>query len=181
MPRSAKFAEKPSSIADTAKAASEHNNLTKSPLPTGGSVAMAHEPSVVLDTNVLLDAWVFVDPGVTALLAALKSSQLRWLATAAMRDELLHTLAKPSLAAWQPDTVLVLGHFDRLAHVVDTPPASLAPTLLCRDPNDQMFIDLALAQQARWLLTHDRALLALARKSRSRGLAVLRPADWRLN
>ena len=143
-------------------------------------MAAASRPSAVLDTNVLLDAWVFADPSVAALFAALDSGRLRWLATPAMRDELQHTLLKPSLAAWQPDIARVLGHFDRLAHRLEAPMQSLAPTLLCRDPKDQMFIDLALAQQARWLVTHDRALLALAHKSRMHGVAVVRPADWRL-
>ena len=50
-----------------------------------------------------------------------------------------------------------------------------AGPLQCRDPDDQMFIDLALAQRARWLLTRDRALLALARPAAAYGLEIAAP------
>ena len=46
----------------------------------------------------------------------------------------------------------------------------------CRDPDDQRFVDLAVAQSARYLLTRDRALLALARGARKRfGLLIIQP------
>jgi hypothetical protein len=36
-------------------------------------------------------------------------------------------------------------------------------------------VDLGLAQGARWLVTHDRALLRLARATRRQGLLVVKP------
>jgi predicted nucleic acid-binding protein len=51
------------------------------------------------------------------------------------------------------------------------------PRLRCRDADDQVFIDLALVHRARWLLTRDKALLALARRARPLGTEILRP--WR--
>ena len=134
--------------------------------------------TVVIDTNVLLDLWVFANPGVLALLEALNRGELRWLATAAMRSELEHTLAKPSLTAWRPDPHKVLGQFDRLSTCAPAPATTGVPRLSCRDPKDQMFIDLALAHRAPWLISHDRALLALARQAKIFGVAVVRPAQW---
>jgi len=52
--------------------------------------------------------------------------------------------------------------------------------LRCADPDDQMFIDLALAVRACWLFTRDKALLRLAPRARDRGVCVLRPADWQV-
>ena len=58
------------------------------------------------------------------------------------------------------------------------PVAAPGPPLRCRDPDDQMFIDLALSARAQWLVTRDRALLVLARRARLRGVTVIRPVDW---
>jgi len=132
-------------------------------------------PAVVLDTNVVLDWLVFKDPGVTPLGTAVAAGALRWLACARMRDELADVLAREHLRRWQPDAAAVLAAFDRHAGLQAAPPPSHLP---CSDADDQVFIDLALVAGCRWLLTKDRALLALARRARPRGLRVLTPAGW---
>jgi predicted nucleic acid-binding protein len=48
----------------------------------------------------------------------------------------------------------------------------------CTDPDDQAFIDLALAVKARWLVSRDRALLRLRRRAEKQGLVVLTPERW---
>ncbi|WP_310384090.1 putative toxin-antitoxin system toxin component, PIN family, partial [Roseateles sp.] len=50
--------------------------------------------------------------------------------------------------------------------------------LVCRDKDDQMFIDLALAEQAGFLISKDRAVLALAKRARRVGLAIMTPEAW---
>lgn len=135
-------------------------------------------PAVVLDTNTVLDWLVFNDPAVLPLTTALQQGQLRWLACAAMRDELARTLGYRTLARWKPDSERVLSQFDAVTEVLPSPPP--APlNLRCSDPDDQVFLDLALAHGARWLVSHDRALLKLARRVRPLGLAIVRPGDWR--
>jgi predicted nucleic acid-binding protein len=57
-------------------------------------------------------------------------------------------------------------------------PATL-PGLRCSDPDDQVFIDLAAEAGARWLLTHDRALLRLARRARALGVQIAQPQSWK--
>ena len=52
---------------------------------------------VVLDTNIVLDAFVFDDPATRVLKQALAASQLQWLATKAMRDELVRVLCYPKI------------------------------------------------------------------------------------
>jgi len=103
----------------------------------------------VLDTNIVLDLWVFDDARSQPLLAQLERGDVRWLATAAMREELSRVLTYPHIArrlqarALQADTVL--GHFDRHAHV--QPEAPKAP-YTCKDADDQKFIDLAVQHGA---------------------------------
>jgi putative PIN family toxin of toxin-antitoxin system len=134
---------------------------------------------VVLDTNTVLDWLVFKEPSVAALAEAIEQHQIRWLACQAMRDELVRTLSYRSLAKWKPDSERVLASFDRHAKLHAAPPPAPLP-LRCSDPDDQVFLELALAHRVRWLLTHDRALLKLARRARPLGLTILRPQDWTL-
>lgn len=138
---------------------------------------MPPPPSVVLDTNVLLDWLVFRDPSTAALANAIAAGRLRWLASAAMRREFDQVLGRPALASWQPDAAAAAGAWDRYAVLagVEPPPGLLR----CTDPDDQVFIDLALHARAAWLLTRDRALLALAKRARPWGLLVQAPTAWR--
>ena len=134
--------------------------------------------SAVLDTHIVLDWLVFRNPSVAPLATAVRMGSLRWLACARMRAELERTLDYPQLAHWLPDRVQVLGSFDAFAAMLPTPPATAA-ALRCSDADDQVFIDLAMAQQAQWLITHDRALLRLARPALARGVRIASLAAWR--
>jgi putative PIN family toxin of toxin-antitoxin system len=115
---------------------------------------------VVLDTNVVLDLWLFADPRFAGLAQALSHS-LRWVVTAEMREELSRVLRyehvmrlceKRGVQAKE-----LLRRFDELAQAC--PVAPKAP-YTCKDPDDQKFIDLALAQRAT-LYSKDKYVLAL--------------------
>lgn len=133
--------------------------------------------TAVLDTNVLLDWLVFRDPGVATLAAALQGRQLRWLACGRMRQELERLLVHRRLTRWAPEPGAALAAFDTLAELQPEPPPA-APGLHCSDADDQVFVDLAFAHGARWLLTHDRALLKLARRAARHGLVIAPPLRW---
>jgi putative PIN family toxin of toxin-antitoxin system len=134
-------------------------------------------PLVVLDTNVVLDWLLFADPQVQSLVQAIEGQHLRWISTSAMRDELAEVLRRPPLCNHINHSERILQTFDRLALRVDAAPP--APRYLtCRDGDDQKFIDLALAHHAAWLLTHDKALLALRRRALPLGPQILTPAQW---
>jgi len=133
---------------------------------------------LVLDTNAVLDWLLFRDPGMAACGAAIEAGTVRWLSCPRAVDELSATLRKPSLQRWRPDSEQVLTVANQLACVVANPTPTLAPALRCSDPDDQVFLELALAHNARWLLTHDRALLKLARRARLLGTQILPPAGW---
>jgi putative PIN family toxin of toxin-antitoxin system len=126
--------------------------------------------ALVLDTNVVLDLLVFQDPACAPLLNALKNTRLRWIATPAMRDELARVLAYPQIAArlGRPPhranladaATEVLQRFDAMTQVVTA--ACKAP-VTCRDRDDQMFIDLAVAHRA-ILLSKDGAVLCMKKR-----------------
>lgn len=129
-------------------------------------------PAVVIDTNCVLDLWVFRDPSAEPLRAALERGALRWLATAGMRTELARVLAyprvAPRLAPAGPTAEEVLAAFDRWAEAV---PAAAPVAVRCRDPDDQPFIDLAVAWRAT-LLSKDARVLGLARRLAPLGVEV---------
>lgn len=119
---------------------------------------------VVLDTNIVLDLFVFRDEAVRALHGDLASEKFEWLATPAMRDELAAVLSYGHIArrmgVLDVSTQQVLASFDSHARIVEAAPAS---KFACRDADDQKFIDLAVAHGAR-LLSKDKQVLALRRR-----------------
>lgn len=138
--------------------------------------------AIVIDTQVVMDWLVFRDARVQALTAAVTSGRLRWLVAPAMRDEIRHVLGRGVAASYAPDLAFIEAQFDAHALAVDpVPPQPLAGRLVCRDPDDQKFIDLALAAGARWLISRDKAVLALAKRARLRGLVIVTPERWSLD
>ena len=119
---------------------------------------------IVIDTNIVLDLFVFKDPLAQPLAQALAIQTYQWIATAPMRDELERVLDYPTIAlrldAAQISATEVLVRFDAQVQRMDVAPRA---TLICRDPDDQKFIDLALAHQA-MLLSKDRAVLCMAKR-----------------
>ena len=134
-------------------------------------------PAVVLDTNAVLDWLLFGDAAVASLAAAVRTGRVRWLACPRMREELARAAAYPALAKWLPDSEHMLTEFDRWT-AIRPPPAPSLVNPVCTDTDDQVFIDLALAEAARWLVTRDHALLKLARKAAARGVRIVTPAAW---
>jgi predicted nucleic acid-binding protein len=132
-------------------------------------------PRVVLDTNVLLDLWVFADPAVAPLAAALAAGRLQPVRSAATDGELRAVLARPVFALSPERQGELVADWLAGALAVEAPPVT---GLRCRDPLDPKYVELAVAAGARFLVTRDRALLALARRARDRGIAVLAPAGF---
>lgn len=139
-----------------------------------------HPIRAVIDTNVVLDWLVFGDDDAVALGAAIAQHHLVWLATPRMQGELRVVLSRPLAERWEHARkhALTIDATSMATACDDREPAG-AGRLVCRDAGDQMFIDLALAHSPSWLITHDRALLALRRRAAARAVLVCTPAQWR--
>jgi putative PIN family toxin of toxin-antitoxin system len=132
---------------------------------------------VVIDTNIVLDLFVFQDPATLvlnqALCAAITEGQPRWLATAAMREELARVLDYPQvlkrMVFYGRSAAEVLEQFDRLSQTVEVAPKA---SVTCKDPDDQKFIDLAVAHGA-VLLSKDQAVLCMAKRMRGVGVPMV--------
>lgn len=137
---------------------------------------------LVIDTQALLDWRFFRDPGCADWpLPPGRDSAHRWIATAAMREELAHVLARPWPERWATPPAEVLDFFDRHAELRPPPAPREAQALRCTDPDDQKFVDLALALAPACLISRDRAVLKLARRAALRAVLIRPPAhypDW---
>lgn len=136
---------------------------------------------VVVDTNVWLDWLVFDDAEIGPLRTLVEARRLHVVASAPMRIELLQVLTRPKFAAHVTDVAAVLARFDAItmAQAVQEArrPAPGLPPLVCSDPDDQMFIELALHAGAGCVVTRDKALLRLdPRARRHHALRLLPPA-----
>lgn len=140
-------------------------------------------PEAVLDTQAVLDWWWFHDPCTAGWEDLRLAGHWHWVATAAMRAELAHVLARGHLPGDAQDRqAQVLAAFDARCSLTPEPapqPAGWSLGLRCTDRDDQKFIDLAAARRVRWLISRDKAVLKLRRKLAERcGVAVLAPRDW---
>ncbi|KAF1023351.1 MAG: hypothetical protein GAK30_00554 [Paracidovorax wautersii] len=119
---------------------------------------------IVIDTNVVLDLFIFADTEARPLRARLDAQHFDWLATASMRTELERVLAYahllPRMAYYGLTAQDVLGAFDRHARIVEAAPPV---PVVCKDGDDQKFIDLA-AQHRALLVSKDKAVLKLRRR-----------------
>jgi putative PIN family toxin of toxin-antitoxin system len=137
--------------------------------------------NIVLDTNIVLDLFVFGDPATPRLREALDEGHVRWIATPVMREELRRVLhyphLQPRLQYYGLAVDEVLARFDARAILVDVAPR--AP-MVCKDADDQKFIDLAYAHKgpphSTALLSKDKAVLKLRKRLGAQGVDVAR--EW---
>ena len=130
----------------------------------------------VIDTNIVLDLWLFEDPATVPLRAALQSGLIAHLATNSMRDELERVLTYPHIIKRMAKSKLqaqdILNRFDE--HHLLAEPAVKAPCT-CKDPDDQKFIDLAVAHAVP-LLSKDAAILCMKKRLLQSGV-MLNPTE----
>ena len=130
----------------------------------------------VIDTNIVLDLWLFEDPATAPLRAALQRGLIAHLATRSMRDELERVLTYPHIIKRMAKSKLqaqdILNRFDE--HHLLAEPAVKAPCT-CKDPDDQKFIDLAVAHAVP-LLSKDAAILCMKKRLFQSGV-MLNPTE----
>ncbi len=132
--------------------------------------------AIVLDTNIVLDLLIFNDPRCTDLRAALASQALQWTATPNMRDELERVLTyvhlQPRMAFYATSAAQVLAQFDVGVHIADVAPRAF---YICKDADDQKFIDLAVQLRSP-LVSKDKAVLCMSKRLATLGTAVI--SQW---
>lgn len=126
---------------------------------------------VVLDTNVLVSLYVFVDSRFAPLRAGIDSGEWQATTNAACFGEFRRVLGYPMFALTEQQQAGALAAYAaRVIHHDRLPPVAAVQLPRCKDRDDQKFLELARDSGANWLVTADKALLRLARRDRLRGL-----------
>lgn len=118
-------------------------------------------PVVVFDTNVVLSALVYAGGRTALLRSAWQSGRCLPLASQATASEAVRVLAYPKFRLSPSDREELVADYLPYCRSVRIP-ARLPKLPQCRDADDQMFIELAAIGKADFLVTGDKALLALA-------------------
>lgn len=131
---------------------------------------------IVLDTNVCLDLFVFHDPRWASLLAALESGEVTAVTRADCRDEYRAVLHYPHLPLDEGTRAQAAARFDALIRV-EAPGTRALRLPVCTDRDDQKFLEIARDAGAAILVTKDKALLKLARRTARENLFRIMPPD----
>ncbi|HZG22749.1 MAG TPA: putative toxin-antitoxin system toxin component, PIN family [Herbaspirillum sp.] len=154
------------------------------PLPSPlSSDAAAAAPTgrqrLVLDTNVCLDLFVFRDPRWAALLQALEDGSVEAYTREDCRNEWLAVLDYPHLPVTPENKPAICAQFDRLLHCLPLGEVNTFGLPLCTDRDDQKFLELALQCRAHVLVSKDKAVLKLGKRTLKRGMfAIVQPQHW---
>jgi putative PIN family toxin of toxin-antitoxin system len=135
---------------------------------------------IVLDTNVCLDLFVFRDPRWLRLMQALIDGEVEAVTRADCRMEWRLVLGYAHLGLDEAMQARMSAEFDALIRPCTQTIADAGVKLpVCRDTDDQKFMELAYETGATMLITKDKALLKLARKTQKAGLfQIVTPEVW---
>ena len=131
---------------------------------------------VVFDTNVVVSALLFRHGKLSWLREFWRSEKVIALVSRDTITELMRVLSYPKFKLDSADIETLLSDYLPFAEVVDQILVGQeAP--VCSDPDDQMFIELALSGGARYLVTGDSDLLSMADLC---PFTIIQPADFRV-
>ena len=132
--------------------------------------------SVVFDTNVLLDIFVFNDFRVMHIKEALLNQQLDALASEQTLEELSDVIARPLFSLNEDDQEKIILGWRSIARVIAAKDIVKAPWE-CQDQDDQIFLDLAYTVKPSMLISKDNAVLKLASRAAKEGVIIT--ADYK--
>ncbi|WP_232511933.1 putative toxin-antitoxin system toxin component, PIN family [Herbaspirillum sp. meg3] len=147
--------------------------------PAGADVEAGKTRRIVLDTNVCLDLFVFRDPRWAALLQAMENREVHAVTREDCRMEWLVVLNYPHLPVTEDEKPGIRAEFDRLISCLPNATVNTFGLPICTDPDDQKFLELSLQAEADVLITKDKALLKLAKKTARKNMfAIMTPQTW---
>lgn len=119
---------------------------------------------VVLDTNVLLDLFVFNDFRAIALKEALVTGNMTALATPKTIEEFADVISRPLFSLNQAAQEKLVLQWHDLAKITDDEILIAAPWR-CQDPDDQVFLDLAYTYKPCSLISKDNEVLIFSNRA----------------
>ena len=133
--------------------------------------------TVVLDTNVLLDIFVFNDFRAIPIKQRLLDDQLDALATPKTIDELADVISRPLFSLDFETQKKIVAQWSAIARILPDNTLRTAPWQ-CQDPDDQVFLNLAYSAKPCLLISKDHEILKIANKAAKEGIII--SSDYKL-
>ncbi len=118
------------------------------------------KPHLVLDTNVILDLLVFKDPSTEPLRLLLDAQQVDAVRTPASMAELMDVIGRPTFKLSREEQETIREAWESSSRLLEDAAMERAP-FTCRDPDDQVFINMAYSIRPALLLSKDLRVLEL--------------------
>lgn len=137
-----------------------------------GAPAMPEQLAVpalrlVLDTNTVMALWMFEDPALQPLRRLIDAAQPELIARSDSLEELRRVLAYRQFGITAERQAEILAAYAERTRIIalaaEAAPASPVPLPVCRDRDDQKFLEIARDGGATHLVSRDKALLRLNR------------------
>ena len=126
---------------------------------------------VVLDTNILLDLYVFHDAKTHGLRPFLDADGFCFVASDQTIAEFANVLARAKFGLSSARQDEILSSWQSAAHIIA--PSELAPSpWRCKDRDDQVFLDLAWTRRPAVLLSKDLHVLRFAKRALHDGVQI---------
>jgi putative PIN family toxin of toxin-antitoxin system len=127
--------------------------------------------TVVFDTNVLLDLFVFNDFRALHLKQALIEKRIDAVASPQTLEEFVDVIARPLFCLDKSNQNLIWEQWHTLSRVLNDSELMRAPWQ-CRDPDDQVFLDIAFTVKPCVLMSKDNEVLKLANRAAKENIQI---------
>lgn len=126
---------------------------------------------LILDTNILLDIFVFQDIKTQGLKQAMNDRQIAVFASQKTIAELADVIARPLFGLEPQQQNEILEQWQSISKFQDDASLPQAPWT-CADADDQIFLDLAFQLKPAILISKDNALLKLANRAAKENILI---------
>jgi putative PIN family toxin of toxin-antitoxin system len=126
---------------------------------------------VVLDTNILLDIFVFNDERAINLKQSIMDGSIPAVASQKTLLEFGDVISRPLFKLDEVTQAAILNQWQSLAQQHDDSNLAAAPWK-CQDPDDQIFLDLAYQLKPAILISKDNALLHIASRAAQEDILI---------
>lgn len=129
-------------------------------------------PRFVFDTNIILDFFVFEDPGCRHFLQAPREGRILSFCTPSTLEELRLVLSRSLFSLPSEEQEKILTNWKALSVTLED---ISQEALKCRDSDDNKFLDLAFQVKPCTLVSKDKLVLRVRSKARKFGITICRP------
>lgn len=126
---------------------------------------------VILDTNILLDIFVFNDERAMNLKQAIVDGSFPAVASQKTLFEFADVISRPLFKLDAETQAAIVTQWQSIAHHHDDSGLATAPWK-CQDPDDQIFLDLAYQFRPAILISKDNALLHIASRAAQEDILI---------